>query len=138
MSYFADEEGAAEPDINATPLIDVLLVLLVMLIVTIPVPLHSLDTAPASRGTGQPPQQAPIRIDVASDGTLRWNGEALPGLAALETRLYTAANTASFPSIQLHPARSVSHAKVIEVLAAAQRQGLPGIGLITQWGNEAE
>ena len=75
-------------DINTTPLIDVMLVLLIMLIITIPIQLHSVNlNMPA--GNPPPPTKEPVvvTIDIDFDGTVLWNGEALPDRATLETKL---------------------------------------------------
>src|SRR5882762_3787699 len=88
--------GSGEPepmmDINTTPLIDVMLVLIIMLIITIPVQLHSVNlNMPA--GNPPPPTKEPVvvTIDVDFDGTVLWNGEALPDRPTLEQKLSQAA-----------------------------------------------
>src|SRR5690349_22866692 len=88
--------GARDPDvmidINTTPLIDVMLVLLVMLIITIPIQLHSVNlNMPV--GNPKPPVNPPevVKIDVDPSSTVYWNGEALPSRDVLESRLATAA-----------------------------------------------
>ena len=79
-------------DINTTPLIDVMLVLLVMLIITIPIQLHSVNLN-MPIGNPPPPLVKPevVKIDIDFDGTVYWNGEVVPDRAALETRLRDAA-----------------------------------------------
>src|SRR4029450_4892578 len=96
--------GSAEPDvmvdINTTPLIDVMLVLLIMLIITIPIQLHSVNlNMPA--GNPPPPTKAPGvgPIDIDCDGTVLWNGEALPDRAALEAKLVDAAAQPDQPEV---------------------------------------
>src|SRR5882757_4104733 len=79
-------------DINTTPLIDVMLVLLVMLIITIPIQLHTVNlNMPA--GNPPPPTREPVvvTIDIDFDGTVLWNGEALPDRPTLEHKLAQAA-----------------------------------------------
>ena len=90
--------GDPEPmmDVNTTPLIDVMLVLIVMLIITIPVQLHSVNlNMPA--GNPPPPLKEPVvvTIDVDFDGTILWNGETLPTRNALEVKLRDAAANAA-------------------------------------------
>src|SRR5260370_8815303 len=89
--------GSAEPDvmmdINTTPLIDVMLVLLVMLIITIPIQLHTVNlNMPA--GNPPPPTREPVvvTIDIDFDGTVLWNGEALPHRPPLDHRLAQSAH----------------------------------------------
>src|SRR5437879_13581008 len=74
-------------DINTTPLIDVMLVLLIMLIITIPIKLHSVNlTMPV---TPPPPPTTPpqvVRININPDGIVLWNGQVFPDLQALEPK----------------------------------------------------
>jgi biopolymer transport protein ExbD len=118
-------------EMNTTPLIDVMLVLLVMLIITIPIQLHSVNLEmPAA---GAPPPTTPpqvVRIDVTQAGRLLWNGEAVDGPAALEDRLREAAALPQHPEIHLRPDRRAKYDAVAGVLAAAQRQGLAKVGLV--------
>src|SRR5207249_10744209 len=94
--------GGREPevmvDINTTPLIDVMLVLLIMLIITIPIQTHAVKlNMPV--GTPPPPNVRPqvVTIEVDFDGTMVWNGEILRDRADLETHLRGAAALASSP-----------------------------------------
>ena len=124
MDYFTqDDDAGALVDINTTPLIDVLLVLLIMLIVTIPATGRQVDTVlPDGAATVRPVPEA-VRIDVAADGTLRWAGEPLADMAALESRLHPlAAMTAPRPDIHLHAAPQAAYGRVVAVMAAVQRQ----------------
>src|SRR5213593_4657348 len=88
--------GGSDPevmvDINTTPLIDVMLVLLVMLIITIPIQLHSVNLNMPT-GNPPPPLVLPevVKIDVDATGTVYWNGEVVPDRTALEDRLIAAA-----------------------------------------------
>jgi biopolymer transport protein ExbD len=129
---------AAEPevmiDINTTPLIDVMLVLLVMLIITIPIQLHSVDLNLPS-GNPPPAMKEPeiVRIDVDFDGTILWNGEVVNDRATLESKMVEAASKPDQPEIHLRPNKLVTYDRVAAVLASAQRLGLKKIGII---GNE--
>ncbi|MFX9027505.1 biopolymer transporter ExbD, partial [Acinetobacter baumannii] len=78
------DEFDAPPDINTTPLIDVMLVLLIMLIVTIPLKTDAV-TLRLAQGQSQPttPPTPPVTIDIATDGTVAWNGQALADKADL-------------------------------------------------------
>src|SRR5205814_2869301 len=88
--------GGQEPevmvDINTTPLIDVMLVLLIMLIITIPIQTHAVKL---NMPIGQPPpssvQPQVVTIDVDFDGTIIWNGDTLSGRPELEARMRAAA-----------------------------------------------
>lgn len=126
-----DREAEVMVDINTTPLIDVLLVLLVMLIITIPLQLHSVDIE--MPGSQAPPPLVPpevVRIDVLPAGAFVWNGEPLAGRAELEARLRAASARPEQPEIHLRPHRAAKYDTVAAALAAAQRLGLLKIGLV--------
>ena len=133
MQVKAGLEREPEPmvEINTTPLVDVLLVLLVMLIITIPVQLHavSLDMPSAS---APPPQRDPIvvEIDVTPAGRYLWNGEPVPDRGELDKRLREAASRAEQPEIHLRPNRAAKYEAVAAVLSSAQAAGLVKIGLV--------
>ncbi len=127
--------GSAEPDvmidINTTPLIDVMLVLLVMLIITLPIQLHSVNlNMPV--GNPPPPLVKPevLKIDVDNAGRIWWNGEVLPDRATLDERLAGAAAQAVQPELHLRPDKAARYEVVAAVLASAQRLGLTRIGII--------
>jgi len=130
--------GTQDPDvmvdINTTPLIDVMLVLLIMLIITIPIQTHAVKlNMPV--GT-PPPQLVPpevVTIEVDFDGTLIWNGRVVPDRQELEARLRAAAEMPVQPEVHLRPNKLVKYESVAMVMASAQRLGLKKIGLI---GNE--
>jgi len=121
-------------DINTTPLIDVMLVLLIMLIITIPIQTHAVKlNMPV--GTPPPPLVPPevVTIEVDFDGTLIWNGRVLPDRQELEARLRAAAEMPVQPEVHLRPNKLVKYESVAMVMASAQRLGMKKIGLI---GNE--
>jgi biopolymer transport protein ExbD len=130
--------GTRDPDvmvdINTTPLIDVMLVLLIMLIITIPIQTHAVKlNMPV--GTPPPPLVPPevVTIEVDFDGTLIWNGRVLPDRQELEERLRAAAEMPVQPELHLRPNKLVKYESVAMVMASAQRLGMKKIGLI---GNE--
>ena len=121
-------------DINTTPLIDVMLVLIIMLIITIPIQTHAVKlNMPVGRSSPPPAPPEIVRIDIAADGTLGWNGTLIENRAELEARLAAAARQPTQPEVQLRPNRLVGYRVVAMVMASAQRLGLKKIGLI---GNE--
>ena len=127
----SDNEAEVMVDINTTPLVDVLLVLLVMLIITIPIQLHSVNLE--MPGSNTPPPLTPpeiVRIDVTPAGAFLWNGQPLAGRAELEARLQTAAAGPQQPEIHLRPHRRAKYDQVAAALASAQRLGLSKIGLV--------
>ena len=121
-------------DINTTPLIDVMLVLLIMLIITIPIQMHAVKmNLPV--GNPPPPAVQPqiVQIDIDFDGTMTWNGTPIPSEAALESKLAQVAAEPVQDEIHLRPNKLVPYKDVAAVMAAAQRVGATKIGLI---GNE--
>jgi biopolymer transport protein ExbD len=131
MNLGGDEEQEVMVDINTTPLVDVLLVLLVMLIITIPIQLHSVNLElPGATAPPPPVEPEVVMIDVTPAGALQWNGEPVPDRAALEARLQAAAAQAEQPEIHLRPDRAAKYDVVAGVLASAQRLGLVRIGLV--------
>ena len=120
-------------DINTTPLIDVMLVLLIMLIITIPIQTHAVKlNMPV--GNPPPPLKPPVvRIDVDFDGTVIWNGEVVSDKAGLEQRLKELTERPEQPEVHLRPNKLVSYKSVAMVMASAQRLGVTKIGLV---GNE--
>jgi biopolymer transport protein ExbD len=130
--------GSGDPDvmvdINTTPLIDVMLVLLIMLIITIPIQTHAVKlNMPV--GNPPPPLVPPevVTIELDFDGTLIWNGSVLADRPALEAQLRNAAIAPVQPEIHLRPNKLVKYEHVVAVMASAQRLGLSKIGVI---GNE--
>ena len=121
-------------DINTTPLIDVMLVLIIMLIITIPVQTHAVKL---NMPVGNPPPVAEkpdiVTLEVDFDGTLIWNGETLKDRAELEARLRGAVAMPVQPEIHLRPNKLVKYGNVAAVMASAQRLGMTKIGLV---GNE--
>ncbi|MCC7272398.1 MAG: biopolymer transporter ExbD [Alphaproteobacteria bacterium] len=118
-------------DINTTPLIDVMLVLLVMLIITIPIQLHSVNL---NMPTGNPPpplvKPEVVKIDIDPTSVVYWNGEAVADRAALEEKLGAAAAQAVQPELHLRPDKNAQYAIVAGVMVSAQRLGLTKIGIV--------
>jgi len=118
-------------DINTTPLVDVLLVLLVMLIITIPIQLHAVNIEmPGASAPPPPAEPVVVRLDVTPAGRFLWNGEALADRSALEAKLREAAAQSEQPEIHLRPNRLAKYDAVAAALASAQRLGLVKIGLV--------
>ena len=127
----SQKEADVMVDINTTPLIDVMLVLLIMLIITIPIQTHAVKL---NMPVGKPPpsnvQPQVVTIDIDFDGTLIWNGEQLAGRPELEARMRAAATSADQPEIHLRPNKLIKYRNVAMVMASAQRLGLTKIGIV--------
>jgi biopolymer transport protein ExbD len=127
--------GEDEPmmDINMTPLIDVMLVLLIMFIITIPVMTHAvkLDMPRASNApsTAQP---IVINLEIDFDGTVLWNGTPVE-IEALEGYFRREAANDPQPELHIRPSKRARYDVVARVLASAQRNGMRKIGFV---GNE--
>ena len=130
----ASDEGEVMVDINTTPLIDVMLVLLIMFIITIPIQTHAVKmNMPIGPSSAPPTPPEIIRIDVDFDGQIGWNGEIIPDRQTLEARLQAVALQADQPEVHLRPNKLVEYEVVAMIMASAQRLGVTKIGLI---GNE--
>ena len=118
-------------DINTTPLIDVMLVLLVMLIITLPIQLHAVNLN-LPIGNPPPPKVQPevVKIDIDGAGTVYWNGEAVGDRATLENKIQAAAAQRPQPEIHLRPDRASKYGVAAGVMASAQRLGLTKIGIV--------
>ena len=127
--------GDDEPmmDINMTPLIDVMLVLLIMFIITIPVMTHAvkLDMPRASNAPSQV-QPVVINLEIDFDGTVLWNGTPVD-IEALEGYFRREAANDPQPELHIRPSKRAKYDVVARVLASAQRNGMRKIGFV---GNE--
>jgi len=133
MNVGGGSEGAPMCDINTTPLIDVMLVLLVTLIVTLPIMTHAvkLDMPPPNPNQPPPPvQPVIINLDIYYDGTISWNGQTIPTLDELESQFKEAAAQDPQPELHLAPDSHVKYDTVAKVLAAAQRNHMQKIGFV--------
>lgn len=127
-------DGDVMVEMNTTPLIDVLLVLLVMLIITIPIQTNAVKLD-MPQPTNAPPPTPPVvvTLEIDFDGTPIWNGTPVPDRKTLDQYLYLAAQKDPQPEIHLQPNRLAKYDAVAKVLADAQRLGVIHIGFV---GNE--
>jgi biopolymer transport protein ExbD len=132
-----DDDADVMVDINTTPLIDVMLVLLIMFIITIPIQTHAVKMNMPVPNNAPPPPKPPeiVRIDVDFDGTIGWNGEIIQSgdRGAIEQRLMAIAAMADQPEVHLRPNKLVTYKHVAMIMATAQRLGVTKIGIV---GNE--
>jgi len=130
--------GSDEPDVmiemNMTPLIDVMLVLIIMLIITIPIQNHAINL---NMPNGNPPPQLTlpvvINVDIGADGTILWNGVLVENRHALEQHMRETAAIYTQPELHIRPNKLVPYKVVAEVMATAQRLGVVKLGMV---GNE--
>jgi biopolymer transport protein ExbD len=134
-SYLSPKRGSteAEPspmiEMNTTPLIDVMLVLIVMLIITIPMQLHSVNLdMPSAQVSAQVPEVVVLQMDAA--GFLRWGNEAVADIATLNSKVNAAAAMQVQPEIHLRPSADTPYAYVAAFLAMAQKAGLTKVGVV--------
>jgi biopolymer transport protein ExbD len=126
-------EGGVMCEMNTTPLIDVMLVLLVTLIVSLPVMTHAVKLdMPNANNPPPPPDARPevIDLEIDFDGTVVWNGTVVQSLNQLEGYFHEEANKEPQPEIHLRPDRRAKYDYVAKVLASAQRNRMKKIGFV--------
>jgi biopolymer transport protein ExbD len=118
-------------EINMTPLVDVMLVLLIIFIITVPVMKHSVNVD-LPRATNQPEDVKPatVRLAVSSDGQYHWNGVAVSD-AQFEDNLKAEAAKEPQPDLHIQGDKEVRYERVAQAMAAAQRAGVRKIGFVT-------
>ncbi|MDP2254602.1 MAG: biopolymer transporter ExbD [Polaromonas sp.] len=127
-----DEADEVMNEINMTPLVDVMLVLLIIFIITVPVMKHAVNID-LPRATNQPQDATPetIRLSVDAAGVYYWN-EATLAEADLAPQLKAAAARQPQPELHIRGDKAVRYERVALVMAAAQQAGLKKIGFITE------
>jgi len=119
-------------EINTTPLVDVMLVLLVIFIITAPLLTHSIRLElPNVPAPAAPETPEAITVSIDADGALFWNEAPLADLEALRGRLAAAAGRRPEPELQLRADAQVRYQRIAEVMSAAQQAGLSRIGFVT-------
>lgn len=136
MSVGGSESGTPMMEINTTPLIDVMLVLIIVLIMSIPVMTHAtkLDM-PQTNNPPPPVRPEVIQIDIDFDGTIVWNGTVVSGIPQLESFFRSARAAAESsgrpqPEIHLRPDRRSRYETTALVMAAAQRNRMQKMGFV--------
>ena len=118
-------------DINTTPLIDVMLVLLIMLIITIPAQLHSVNLdMPVNTNAPKKFDPVVIKIDVNAQSVVNWNGSPIASRAELEQKLSEAAAVQPQPELPIRSHAKAKYEAVAGVMASAQRMGLTKLGIV--------
>ncbi|HTQ71588.1 MAG TPA: biopolymer transporter ExbD [Acidocella sp.] len=119
--------------INTTPLVDVMLVLLIIFLITVPVVTHTVPVQlPQERN--QPTQTKPqtVNISVDKNGVIYWNQQALSGLADLRQRMLAVSGQSPQPEVHIWGDQNAHYQAVGDVLLACQQAGIQKVGFITQ------
>ncbi len=127
-----DNDDEVMNEINMTPLVDVMLVLLIIFIITVPVMQHAVSIE-LPRATNQPENSKPetIRLSVDARGAYFWNDAALTE-AELALQLSAAAARTPQPELHIRADKAVRYESVARAMAAAQRAGVHKIGFVTE------
>jgi biopolymer transport protein ExbD len=129
-----DQRGASQPmaDINTTPLVDVMLVLLVIFIITAPLLTHSIKLdLPNAQAPATPAKPETITLSIDAAGGLYWGEEKITDDQMLAERLAGAAVRKPQPELHLRADRETRYQRIAEVMSSAQRAGLAKIGFVT-------
>jgi biopolymer transport protein ExbD len=132
MNVGGSREGEPMSEINTTPLIDVMLVLLIMLIVTLPAQRHAVKLDTPVPCDCPPPKDvlpAPILVAVDHGGAISWNGVRV-SRAELQRRFALEATRMQQAEVHINPDRDTEYGVIAHVMAAAQREGLKRMGIV--------
>ncbi|MBA5689610.1 ExbD/TolR family protein [Rugamonas apoptosis] len=119
-------------DINVTPMVDVMLVLLVIFIISAPMFTHAVKLdLPKAQAQANPQQAASVSLAIDAKGQVYWNDEAVAA-TALDARLAEASKLDPQPELQLRADKNTRYEVVAQVMAAAQTAGLSKLGFVTE------
>ncbi len=130
-----NDDGSPMMEMNTTPLIDVMLVLLIMFIITIPVQTHAVKIdLPVDNSNNPPPPVDPIvnKVIITPDNVIQWNGEPIT-LQQLDQLLSSSLTLAVEPELQFQPSPTTRYLIVDEALASIKKSGITKFGFV---GNE--
>ena len=133
MSPFAgDDDDGLMNEINMTPLVDVMLVLLIVFMVTIPVIRHAVKIdLPHASSQKEDTKPAQVTIAIDADGNVSWDDQKISD-DMLQAKIAAAAQQEPQPELHLSADRKVAYEKVAQVMSAAQAGGLTKIGFVTE------
>lgn len=130
-----DDEPDVMNEINMTPLVDVMLVLLIIFIITVPVLTHSVKVdLPRADNTPNELKPETVNLAVNAEGHIYWN-ENQVSMEELELRLLTAATQQPQPEVHIRGDKAVAYEHVVKTMAAVQRAGILKLGFVTEPGN---
>lgn len=133
MSFLpAHDDDEVMTEINMTPLIDVMLVLLIVFILAVPA-IHSAVPLTLPHSSSAAPQQPaePVRLDIDTQGHTYWNGKAVE-VDALKAQAQQAATLDPQPVVRLSGDRAVAYERVLQTLSTLQGSGLTKVNFIAQ------
>jgi len=141
MPFGGFERHGATPqrmsEINVTPLVDVMLVLLVIFIITAPLLTHGIRLdLPNEAAPAAPPEVSTIRLSIDGSGQVYWDAEPVAD-EVLRARLEKSGGEAAAPEVHLRADKETRYERIAFVLAAAQQAGLTKIGFITEPASRA-
>jgi biopolymer transport protein ExbD len=134
MAFSSGGGGGVMAEINVTPLVDVMLVLLIIFMITAPLAAHKIKIELPVASLAKPPDDAgnqPITISVKSTGELYWNDEPITE-ATLQAQLRVVAQRQPQPELQIRADRDTEYQLVSSVMADAKNSGMVKLGFITQ------
>ncbi|WP_194720849.1 ExbD/TolR family protein [Noviherbaspirillum malthae] len=127
-----DRKQAPMADINVTPMVDVMLVLLVIFIIAAPLFTHSIKLdLPSAQSAPSPDKPDTISLSIDGAGKIYWNNEAVEQ-AELGNRLAVAAKKQPQPELQLRADKSTRYEIIAQVMSAAQTSGMTKMGFVTE------
>jgi biopolymer transport protein ExbD len=126
------DDGSPLMEINITPLIDVLLVLLIMILITLPLTTHAIKID-LPKGHDAAAKRTSVNIEIDFDGSIYWNDTLVADAAELQQHFRSTAAEPNQPDIRIMANRRAKYDVVAQVLAAAQRNGIRNLGFA---GNE--
>ena len=132
MNVGSNDDDDVLLDVNMTPLIDVMLVLIIMFIITIPIPNNAINInlpngAPPPKSNEKPPEIINLKLD--AQGKIFWNGQPVENKQALENLFMTVSQKSEQDQIKLQPDRMTEYKQVAMVMAMAQRLNITKIGI---------
>ncbi|MCU0869920.1 MAG: biopolymer transporter ExbD [Burkholderiales bacterium] len=129
----AGSSGGAQPmsEINTTPLVDVMLVLLVIFIITAPLLTHGIRIdLPKASSSANPEKPETVTLSLDADGHLFWNDKPVPD-DQMEAQMAAAAKQQPVPEMHIRADRNTRYQRLAEIMSAARRAGLTKLGFVT-------
>jgi biopolymer transport protein ExbD len=131
MGSLSDSDDDYNPEINTTPLVDVMLVLLIIFMITIPVMSNNVKIdLPRAANQREESKPESINLSIDAQGNMFWNNDSVDA-TQLNARIAIAAKKMPQPELHLRAERTTQYEKIVQVMSAAQNGGLNKIGFVT-------